>query len=160
MAIKTVRKSKFSLSICQSNQLCIPLKLAWNYQQIPKHVCAKRNFVLLFRPHVTQYVYRVFVVKWIRIVFIVLLLCLQCRRWICGDNVNESGTPSHWPCLLDAAGDFQIVLWNWCSIFSIWPANMLHEIRLLDVRRRSGRLNRDRYIFNFCSKTWHNRNSI
>lgn len=125
-------------SHCQSaNQINYAYR--WNWHEIIS------NFRSVFVPNT---------ILFIRMIFIVLLLCLQCRRWICGNNVNESGTPSHWSCLLDAAGDFQIVLRNRCSIFSIWPANMLHEVRLLDVRRRSGKLNRGRHIINFCSKNW------
>lgn len=68
-------------------------------------------------------------------------VCIQLPqrwRWVRGDHHDEGHSALHGQGGVDPAGHFQIILRDWCALLSLRSADVLHEVRLLDLRRRSG----------------------
>lgn len=63
---------------------------------------------------------------------------LQRRRQLRGDDHDKSHTALHRQSDVETTSHLQIVLWNRRWILSVWRANVLHEIRIVDVRRIHG----------------------
>jgi hypothetical protein len=58
----------------------------------------------------------------------------QCRWQLRGDHHDKGDSPSHRQSGLETSGHLQVFLWNRCRVLPIRRANLLHEVRFLDVR--------------------------
>lgn len=65
-------------------------------------------------------------------------LYAQCGRWVRGDNNDKSRLTLHGQGALEPARYFQVVLWDRRPLLSVRPADVFHEVWLLELRRWSG----------------------